>query len=352
LVNKIFYKRLINWYLQNKRGLPWRETAHPYPIWVSEIILQQTRVAQGLPYFHRFMERFPTVEDLANADEEEVLRLWQGLGYYSRARNLHACAQAVVCVHGGLFPSTFEELKKLPGIGPYTAAAIASFAFKEVVPVVDGNVLRVLSRLMADDTDIAHSSAHSHFFNISKELISPEQPDIFNQAIMELGALVCTPYQPLCGECPVKDICQAHHLGLTARFPVKSKKTKSRPRYLEYFVLSSDEKLWMRKRPKGDIWTGLYDFWMVEFAKPASEAQLMEAILSLGVAEIPAYSASYQHVLSHQKLQVRFSVIEMATDEGHRLQEKFPELRAFSREEILEIPKPVLVSKFLNDYIF
>ncbi|WP_161622743.1 A/G-specific adenine glycosylase [Cesiribacter andamanensis] len=205
--------KLLDWYQRNQRDLPWRQTRDPYRIWLSEVILQQTRVQQGLPYYQRFVEKFPTVEALAAATQQEVLRLWQGLGYYSRARNLHACAQQVVAQWGGAFPQTYHLLLSLPGIGRYTAAAIASFAFKEAVPVVDGNVYRVLARLYADPTDIAKPQAFAHFFALAQQLIDPRQPDVFNQALMEFGALHCTPQKPLCLYCPLKEHCQAYALG-------------------------------------------------------------------------------------------------------------------------------------------
>src|SRR5690606_26841183 len=195
-----FSKLLIDWYLQNRRELPWRETTDPYRIWSSEIILQQTRVAQGLPYYFSFVQAFPTVVDLASADEQQVLKLWQGLGYYSRARNLHATAREIARKNGQ-FPSTYKELLKLKGIGSYTAAAIASFAFGEAVPAVDGNVFRVLSRIFGVDTDIASSAAKTVFMELAASLMPKDDPAIFNQALMEFGALQCVPKNPDCVRC-------------------------------------------------------------------------------------------------------------------------------------------------------
>lgn len=223
----IFYKTLIKWYLQNKRDLPWRKTIDPYPIWLSEIMLQQTRVAQGTPYFLSFTTNFPTVFDLANANEEQVLKLWQGLGYYSRARNLHKTAQTVANEMGGIFPNNYKDLLKLKGVGEYTAAAIASFSYNECVPVVDGNVFRVLSRYFDIKTDIAQASAKKEFSSLAFELMPKDNPAQFNQAIMEFGALQCVPKSPNCSICVFNDSCLALQKGIVDQLPVKSKKLKS-----------------------------------------------------------------------------------------------------------------------------
>nr|WP_321539525.1 A/G-specific adenine glycosylase [Flavobacterium piscinae] len=221
-----FSNRLIQWYLENKRDLPWRNTTNPYPIWLSEIILQQTRVAQGLPYYERFIETFPTVFDLANASEEQVLKLWQGLGYYSRGRNLHKTAQIIAFELNGTFPTTYTELLKLKGIGSYTAATIASFSQKEVVPVVDGNVFRILARYFDVETDISSATAKKEFTALANELIDSKQPDVFNQALMEFGALQCVPKNPNCSICVFKDSCAALQKKKVDLLPIKLKKRK------------------------------------------------------------------------------------------------------------------------------
>ena len=221
-----FTNLLIQWYLQNKRDLPWRKTTNPYPIWLSEIMLQQTRVAQGLPYFLSFTEAFPTVRDLADAEEEQVLKLWQGLGYYSRARNLHATAKQVAYEMGGVFPGTYKELLTLKGVGEYTAAAIASIAYGEPVPVVDGNVFRVLSRYFDVETDIASPAAKKEFKELAAALLPKEQASLFNQAMMEFGALQCVPRNPDCGSCVFNDSCAALQKKKVDSLPVKLKKTK------------------------------------------------------------------------------------------------------------------------------
>jgi A/G-specific adenine glycosylase len=352
LVKKNFHKYLINWYLQNKRDLPWREIRNPYPIWISEIILQQTRVAQGLPYFHRFMEKFPTVQALAQATEQEVLHLWQGLGYYSRARNLHACAKLIVNQYNGKFPESYQALMNLPGIGPYTAAAIASFAFMQAVPTVDGNVLRVLARIYADATDIATQKGVSHFFEIAKGLIPAHQPDSFNQAMMELGATVCMPLQPQCDSCPVASFCLAKSKGIQLELPVKSKRTKVKNRYFHYLALKCDEGLFMKERAKGDIWTGLHDFLLVETQSPQEIPpwETWEALLS--TPSQPIAEAYYLHQLSHQRLHAWFYLLELSTTGFPRVAHMYPELQLVPWEKLTQIPKPVLVSKFLNDSIF
>src|SRR6185369_7763226 len=217
-----FSSMIIDWYHANHRNLPWRATIDPYKIWLSEVMLQQTRVAQGLPYYERFVCSFPTVFDLAMATEQNVLRLWQGLGYYSRARNLHRCAKEVVEKFNGHFPNSFNELSKLPGIGDYTAAAIASIAFRQPVAVVDGNVYRVLARVFGIEKDITSGEGKKHFFSFANELINKERPDLFNQAVMEFGALHCVPKKPKCGECIFSKSCEANQRNLQAVLPIKS----------------------------------------------------------------------------------------------------------------------------------
>lgn len=337
---KDFSKKIINWYQENKRELPWRATNDPYKVWLSEIILQQTRVNQGLPYYSRFVEKYPTIKQLANAPEQEVLRLWQGLGYYSRARNLHKCAKQVVTDHGGSFPNSFEGLKKLPGIGDYTAAAIASFSFKEAVAVVDGNVYRVLARVFGIDTPINSPKAKKEFFELAQRLVSKEQPDIFNQAVMEFGALHCAPQNPLCEECPFAKQCVAKAKDLQKQLPVKEKKLKIRKRYFYYRVYQQDNKLAFSKREGKDIWHGLYDFDLIESEKPLTKAGLEK---KLGKKKLEI-SEEYKHVLSHQIIYARFILLKST------LKSKVQQF--YSLKKIAELPKPVLISKFLTDYGF
>ena len=231
-----FSNSLIKWYLQNKRDLPWRNTIDPYFIWLSEIMLQQTRVAQGMPYFFAFTEAFPTVFDLAKASEQEVLKLWQGLGYYSRARNLHKTAQYVAFELDGKFPDNYKALLSLKGVGDYTAAAIASFSYNEVVPVVDGNVFRVLSRVFDIEADISQPASKKIFQELAMELMPKDHPAIFNQAIMEFGALQCVPKNPDCTICVMNDGCLALKMDKVNQLPVKLKKTKVTNRFFNYFI--------------------------------------------------------------------------------------------------------------------
>ncbi len=348
--------KLIDWYLRNHRDLPWRQSTDPYRIWLSEIILQQTRVQQGLPYYQRFISAFPTVQELAAAPGQEVLRLWQGLGYYSRARNLHACARQVVEQHGGIFPQSYEALQKLPGIGKYTAAAIVSFAFKKAVPVVDGNVYRVLARLYGETTDIASPGAFKVFFSIGEQIIDRQQPDTFNQAIMEFGALHCTPLKPLCLYCPLQQQCHAFAYSQQDILPVKSKKAAVRFRYLHYLVVASAAgKLLMSARPAGDIWQGLYDFYLLEADALQEEPDaLPEDVLLQELLRLqPGYEASpaYSHQLTHQRLHVRFFRFNLTEKQEKKLVIP-PEFAWFSPSEVDQIPKPVLIQNYLKDVRF
>jgi A/G-specific adenine glycosylase len=258
-----FSATIMAWYAEHQRELPWRQTKDPYAIWLSEIILQQTRVAQGLPYYERLLAAFPAVRDLAEAPEATLLRLWQGLGYYSRARNLQKAAQMVMRDFEGVFPQTYDEIIRLPGVGPYTAAAIASFAFKEAKAVVDGNVFRVLSRMFAVETDIASSTARGVFTSLAQSLIPTQDPAGFNQAIMEFGALQCTP-APDCSICPLRVSCAAFSKKRVAELPLKSKKTKVKEIEMNYLVIEQKGQLLVRERAEKGIWRGLWEFYLLE----------------------------------------------------------------------------------------
>lgn len=307
-----FSKLLIDWYLQNKRDLPWRNTSNPYPIWLSEIMLQQTRVAQGMPYFYSFTTAFPTVFDLAKANEEQVLKLWQGLGYYSRARNLHQTAQYIANELNGVFPNNYKDLLQLKGIGEYTAAAIASFAYNEVVPVVDGNVFRVLSRYFEIETDIASASAKKEFSAMAMELISKVNPAIFNQAIMEFGALQCVPKNPNCWDCVFNQSCAALQKKKVDQLPVKLKKLKVRNRFFNYLIFSDEiENTIIHKRTDKGIWHNLYEFPLIESEKEEDFNTISEQIKSdfknWNVKTIgEENSKSIIHKLSHQHLHIKF----------------------------------------------
>jgi A/G-specific adenine glycosylase len=347
--NRLFSIKIIDWYQQNKRNLPWRTTKDPYKIWLSEIILQQTRIAQGLPYYQTFVKNFPDVKSLAAAKPDKVLRLWQGLGYYSRARNLHACAKQVVKNLNGKFPSSFEELKKLPGIGDYTAAAIASISFREPVAVVDGNVFRVLARVFGIDKDIASTEGKKYFFKIANELIPTDTPDIFNQAVMEFGALHCTPQNPKCETCPFEKSCVANAKDMQKLLPVKAPKQKVRKRYFNYVVIEQNGKLLMRKRAAGDIWNGLYDFHLIETKKSTTPSKILSQEAELDKLVIEDVSILYKHILSHQQLITRFIVCSVESPKALQSLMKEGALRFYSKSQVEKIPKPILVNRFLKE---
>lgn len=349
-MNKIFFsKKIISWYEENKRDLPWRHTRDPYKIWLSEIILQQTRVAQGLPYYERFVENFPDVISLANEKEEKVLRLWQGLGYYSRARNLHTCAKKVSDEAGGIFPQTFEDLKKLPGIGAYTAAAIASIAFREPVAVVDGNVFRVLSRVFGIELDISTNEGKSYFFEKANELIDRQQPDLFNQAVMEFGALHCTPKNPRCDSCIFIKSCIAYQKEQQGMLPVKSKKQAVKKRYFTYFIIEHRGRLLMKKRQQGDIWNGLYDFFLIEKPRLLNPQKLLLEHTEFNLVNAMEVSDVYKHVLSHQHLMTRFVWIKASTNQSLEKFMKKNGLVFYSKKHVANLPKPILVTRFLHE---
>ncbi|MEL7002592.1 MAG: A/G-specific adenine glycosylase [Bacteroidota bacterium] len=348
-----FSNKLIAWYEQNKRDLPWRNTRDPYKIWLSEVILQQTRVNQGLPYYHTFTENYPTISDLALADEQRVLRDWQGLGYYSRARNLHKCAIMVHESYNKEFPKIYSEIIKLPGIGKYTAAAISSFAFKQRVAAIDGNVYRVLSRIFGIDDDITTGKGQRSFEKLSEELIPERQPDLYNQAMMEFGALHCTPKKPKCESCIFNVECWARKSNGQDTLPVKSKKIKVRHRYFYYFNIVAEDKLLMRERKSKDIWQGLFDFHLVERESTVemddiwSQDNLLKSLVKL--PKKVEINNTYKHVLSHQQIHATFCTIKLDADSA-QLDTLIPDgYDLYNNEEVLKLPKPVLISKYLND---
>ena len=343
---------LLAWYPRHHRDLPWRHTRDPYAIWLSEVILQQTRVAQGLPYYETFLAAYPSVQALAAAPEAEVLRYWQGLGYYSRARNMHHTAQQVVTEHGGQFPNTYVGLLQLRGVGPYTAAAIASFAFDEAVAVLDGNVYRVLARIFGLHSDIAAPSSRKEFQALADQHIPSTAPADFNQAIMEFGAIQCTPAKPDCLFCPLQNRCWAFQHGQVALLPVKSKAKASRTRYFHYFVLRHDEQTYLRERRDKDIWQGLYDFALAETTVPdLPPAELVRHLEALGatldLSKAAEPTAAYRHVLSHQKLEARFHSLTLARPLPESTLRDLG-LRAYSSAEIEALPKPQLIANYCN----
>ena len=309
-----FNTEIAHWYHGNKRALPWRDTKDPYVIWLSEIILQQTRVDQGLPYFYRFLEKYPDVNSFAAADEDEILKLWQGLGYYSRGRNMLKTARAVHERYNGKFPQTYDELITLKGIGEYTASAIASFSSGEPRAVVDGNVYRVLARYYGISEPINGSKAQKIFREIAAELLDKQNPGLHNQAMMELGATICKPQNPACGVCPVKPGCYAFINNATKVLPVKIKKPKVRDRFFNYFLVTDGDTILMNKRDETDIWANMYDLPMIATASllPVDELfNLPETIEYIGSnIQIETISDIKKHVLTHQQLYIRFITLK------------------------------------------
>lgn len=341
-----FSNSLLQWYLQNKRDLPWRNTENPYHIWLSEIILQQTRVAQGMPYFTAFIEAFPTIFDLAKEDEEQVLKLWQGLGYYSRARNMHKTAQIIAFELNGNFPNNYNDLLKLKGIGEYTAAAIASFAFKQVVPVVDGNVFRVLSRYFNIQTDISSSSAKKEFTRIAKELIPNDKPDVFNQAIMEFGALQCVPKNPNCENCIFNSSCAALQKKKVDQLPIKTKKPKVTNRFFNYLIfLDTENNTIINKRTEKGIWQNLYEFPVIETEKETNFETISILIHNrfneLAVTDIAIYNKEQIiHKLSHQHLHINFYKITLSSNINGGI----------ALERLRTFPFPIVIFNFIEKY--
>ena len=288
---------LLKWYDANKRDLPWRHTKDPYLIWLCEIIMQQTRIEQGLPYYLRFVEKFPTPLALAQAGEDEILKCWQGLGYYSRARNLHAAAKSM----HGVFPTTYEGVRSLKGVGDYTAAAICSIAFDMPYAVVDGNVLRVLSRVFGESTPIDSTEGKHFFAALAQKLLAPHRAGDYNQAIMDFGAMVCTPKAPLCATCPLAKQCKAYLAGEVEKFPVKSQKTKISTRYFHYIYVEQGNDTWLHKRRAGDVWQNLYEPVLIETDTPPFPPDHAQLKKYFGSGKIVALREKpLKHVLSHR----------------------------------------------------
>ena len=342
-------KKLINWYSVNKRDLPWRNTTNPYFIWLSEIILQQTQVVQGLPYYVAFTTNYPTVFDLANAEESQILKLWQGLGYYSRARNLHASAKYIVTDLNGVFPSTYNEIIKLKGVGDYTASAIASISFNEKTAVVDGNVYRALSRIYGISTPINTGKGFKEFKALAQELIDKKEPATFNQAIMEFGARQCKPKNPDCAVCPFNGKCIALQKDSISELPVKLKTLKVKKKYFNFIVLLSlDQKTILEKREGKGIWQNLYQFPLIETVKPSDIATIETELMGFSILKNKKYSVSLYnevdiiHKLSHQHLFTKFWIV--TTDQ------KLPE--GVSVEKITDFPVPILIGNFIERFNF
>ncbi len=331
---------LLTWYQENKRFLPWRETTDAYTIWVSEIILQQTRVVQGMDYFYRFTQAFPTVKHLAEASETDVLRLWQGLGYYSRARNMHKTAKIVVEQHNGIFPTQYNVLLSLPGIGAYTAAAIASFSSNAPYAVVDGNVYRVLARIFGIDTPIDSTEGKKLFSRLAQEHVDKVEPAQYNQAMMDFGAIQCTPQSPRCEVCPFAEQCEAYRTHQTAILPIKSKKTAQRKRCFWYLDIWNDNYTYLGQRTQKDIWQGLYEPLLIE--APLSELEILQhPTVQALQGHVVCISPVYKHVLSHQIIEARFVKIHIAQES-----KVLESLQKISDTELSNYPVSRLIDKY------
>lgn len=344
-----FTKILIHWYSIFKRKLPWRDTKNPYYIWLSEIILQQTKIKQGLPYYEAFVSNFPTVFDLANAKEEQVLKLWQGLGYYSRARNLHKAAQYIVTELQGEFPKTYKDLLALKGVGDYTASAIASFCFNEPAAVVDGNVFRVLSRYYGISTPINSTQGIKYFKTLAQSLLPSTNIGDYNQAIMEFGAVQCKPKNPNCNDCPLQDSCIALAQRKIKSFPVKINKTKVSKKHFNFLVfISENKRTLLQQRTAKGIWQNLYQFPLIETKKPLTQKQFkvnleIRTLLNGVEYQFGLYNnKDIIHKLSHQHLHTKFWIIKV-----NQLPQK-----GIPISEINDYPVPVLIGKFIDGFNF
>ncbi|MCC8187458.1 MAG: A/G-specific adenine glycosylase [Bacteroides sp.] len=343
-----FSETIIDWYREFGRELPWRNTNDPYLIWISEIILQQTRVAQGYNYFQRFVSRFPDVATLAAAQEEEVLKYWEGLGYYSRARNLHAAARSM----NGVFPTTYAEVRALKGVGEYTAAAICSFAYRMPYAVVDGNVYRVLSRYFGIDTPIDSTQGRKLFHDLAMEVMDVSRPEVYNQAIMDFGALQCTPVSPKCLFCPLSGSCSALTQGKVASLPVKQHKTRTVDRYFNYLYVDAGAYTFVHKRTGNDIWKNLFEFPLIETATSVDQAELLqlpEFTGLIGEGEKPVVSLlcrNMKHVLSHRIIYASFYKVELPEQTL-----SFERYRKVRKEEIGEYAFSRLILKFMDKHL-
>jgi A/G-specific adenine glycosylase len=335
--------KLLAWYSVNKRNLPWREDPKPYNIWLAEIVFQQTRIDQGLSYYERLLEKFPNVYLLADAEEKEVLKVWEGLGYYSRARNLHASAKIIKEEYSGDFPSDYKNILALKGVGPYTAAAIASIAFKLPYPAIDGNVLRLISRLFAIEEAIDLPSTRKQIEAILEQMIVKDEPGDFNQAMMEMGALICKAQSPLCEHCPVSEHCLAYEKGLQSSIPFKKNKVKVGSVYMNYLVFHDRDSLLIERRREG-IWKGLYQFPVIESELKLEDRAIMEELKKMTEKEVSGVLKSdlYKHILSHRIVHAQFFLIEVSD------LDQFKGYLRIKKESLSEFPMPQLINRFLS----
>lgn len=347
-MNPNFSNTIEKWYQEYKRELPWRESADPYVIWISEIILQQTRVVQGYDYFMRFMKRFPDVATLAQADEDEVMKYWQGLGYYSRARNLHAAAKSM----NGVFPKTYPKVRALKGVGDYTAAAICSFAYNMPYAVVDGNVYRVLSRYLGIDTPIDSTEGKKLFAAVADELLDKKNPALYNQAIMDFGAIQCSPQSPNCMFCPLASGCSALAGGMVAQLPVKQHKTKTTNRYFNYIYVRMGAYTLINKRTGNDIWKNLFEFPLIETPEAVSEEEFpaqpeFRAMFAEGETPIVRLVCrDVKHVLSHRVIYANFYMVDLPENS-----QSFTSYQKIKADELEQYAVSRLVHAFIEKYI-
>jgi A/G-specific adenine glycosylase len=344
---------LLDWHNSGARDLPWKKTRDPYKIWLSEVILQQTRVEQGRPYYLKFVDAFPTVADLAEADPDDVLKLWEGLGYYSRARNLHAAARQVACDMNGVFPTDYASLRALKGVGDYTAAAIASFAYGEAVAVVDGNVYRFLSRIFGIADPIDTSAGKKKFSALAAKVLGDADPALHNQAIMDFGALVCTPRKPDCGECPFSLDCAAYNQDRIAILPVKSKGMKRKERSFRFHMITDGDHVILEKRSGRDIWQGLYQFPLLESGRaatglqedsPDTGARAITALLE-AAAGVRCFDG-FRQDLSHQRINATFTVVEVSDISEIPMADDWMVVR---EDELDNYAYPRIIRHFLED---
>ena len=343
-----FKNKIITWYSANKRFLPWRETTDPYKIWLSEIMSQQTRVEQSLPYYLKFTETYPTVFDLAQASEEDILKLWQGLGYYSRARNLHTTAKFVALKLNGVFPGNYEGLIKLKGIGDYTASAIASICFNEPAPVVDGNVYRVLSRYFGVDLPVNSAKGIKYFKELATKLIDHEDPGTYNQALMEFGARQCKPQSPNCGMCPLNSSCVALQQKTVQALPVKIRNNKIKHRYFHYLIIVNENETILQQRTKKDIWQNLYEFPLIEDSTGLNEKTIVDhAVFKKHIGENEFLLSLFNeneivHKLSHQYIHTKFWIVTLQSEIKNGIK----------KAGINDYPVPVLIANFVEEFEF
>ena len=350
---KIFTNQLLKWAKEVDRPMPWKGEKNPYFIWLSEIILQQTRVEQGLPYFLRFKENYPTVHDLANAPEDDVMKLWEGLGYYSRARNLHFTAKYISKELDGIFPKTYENIIALKGVGSYTAAAIASFAYDLPYAVVDGNVYRVLARYFGIETPIDTTEGKKQFAKLADELLEKKQAALFNQGIMDLGAVQCMPKIPLCKTCSLKKHCTALHENTFSLLPIKSKKIKKKTRYFNYLIFDYKENVLVKKRIEKDIWQNLYEFPLIETEGIVEKETLMEHniwkhFMTNSKYEITRISKPFQQSLTHRKIVATFFEIRLSKAFSNKKIEKDNYIKT-DRKNLTTFAFPKIIDLYLRD---